>query len=126
AIVEEFARYIFMRFLMKKWTWQAGFLFGAGHGGIEAVLLVGISAIVILFTGGASDFGGNFLLGGSERLFAILLHLGLSLLVLRWIVESRYSFLFGAIFIHTFVNSLVGIVPLSVTPGVAIIIIEVS
>src|SRR5690625_4607416 len=38
GVFEEMARFIIMRFFMKQRNWQSGFLFGAGHGGIEAVL----------------------------------------------------------------------------------------
>ncbi len=38
GIFEEIARFIAMRYFMKQRDWQSGFLFGAGHGGIEAVL----------------------------------------------------------------------------------------
>src|SRR5699024_10642162 len=45
GIFEELARFIMMHFFMKQRDWQSGFLFGVGHGGIEAILFVGISAL---------------------------------------------------------------------------------
>src|SRR5699024_10209751 len=44
-VVEEVARFMFMRFFMTKKDWNAGFLFGAGHGGIEAIIFVGVPTI---------------------------------------------------------------------------------
>lgn len=126
GVVEEVARYVCMRFLLKERTWQTGFLFGAGHGGIEAILLVGIGALVAMFTSSNLFVESDFLIGGIERLLAIILHIGLSLLVLRSVVEKRIVYLVVAIFIHTFVNSLTGIVPLYVSSTVAIVIVEVS
>lgn len=126
GVVEEVARYVLMRYLLKERSWQTGFLFGAGHGGIEAFLLVGIGSLVMIFVAEGTLSSGDFIVGGIERLFTIILHIGLSLLVLRSVVEKRVTFLILAIFIHTFVNSLAGIIPLYFTPTVSIIFIEVS
>lgn len=125
GVVEETARFILMRYVLKERTWQTGLLFGAGHGGVEAVLFVGISALAMLFSTVGASYGGEFFIGGIERLFAMLLHIGLSMLVLRSVVEKRYILLFIAILIHGFVNSLVGIVPLFFTPNMALVVIEV-
>src|SRR5699024_12320352 len=38
GIFEEVTRYVLMRFVMYKRTWQSGFFFGAGHGVIEAII----------------------------------------------------------------------------------------
>jgi len=126
GIMEELARFILMRYAMKKRTWQSGFIFGAGHGGIEAVLLVGLGAFVMLFSVTGEQYSGDFLIGGIERLFAMLLHIGLSLLVLQSVVQKRYIYVVVAIFIHGFVNSLVGIYPQFLPPNMALIAIEVT
>src|SRR5699024_12800015 len=47
ALFEEGARYLAMRYLMKQRDWRSGFLFGAGHGGIEALIIVGIQMIYV-------------------------------------------------------------------------------
>lgn len=126
GIVEEGARFLFMRFLLKERTWQTGFLFGAGHGGIEAILFVGINAIVLLFTSHAASLGTEFLIGGVERFFAIIFHISLSLFVLRAVSESRIVFLGIAILFHGAVNSLVGIVPIYFSESMSLMIIETS
>src|SRR5699024_10718664 len=125
GVVEEMARFILMRYVLKERTWQTGLLFGTGHGGVEAVLFVGISALAMLFSTVGASYDGEFFIGGIERLFAMLLHIGLSILVLRSVVEKRYRLIFIAILIHGFVNSLVGIVPLFFTPNMALVVIEV-
>ena len=54
GLFEETARYIVFRWLAKDARrWQDGVMFGAGHGGIEAILLVGgaaINGVVLLST----------------------------------------------------------------------------
>lgn len=126
ALVEEVGRFVAMRFLLKNPSWTSGVLFGAGHGGIEAIIFVGITALVLLFSANSGMYGLDYFIGGIERLFAILLHISLSLLVLRSVSERRISLLFLAIFFHTFVNSLVGIVPIYVRGEMSLVIIELS
>lgn len=126
GLVEELARYIFMRFLLKERSWQTGFLFGAGHGGVEAILFVGLGAVLMMFTASDLIAESDFLVGGIERFFAMVLHIGLSLLVLRSVLDERMSYLWLAIFIHTFVNSLAGILPLYFSSTLAIVMVEVS
>lgn len=126
GIVEESARYIFMRYLLREQSWQSGLLFGAGHGGIEAILFVGISAIVASFSTRDAMYNTEFFIGGIERLFAILFHIGLSLLVLRSVREGRFSLLVVAILLHGFVNSLIGIIPLIFATTHSLFVIELS
>lgn len=126
GVVEESARFMMMRYLMPKRSWQSGLLFGAGHGGIEAILFVGFSAIVVLFSTSVTMYGNQFYIGGTERLFAMLFHIGLSLLVLRSVMERHYLLLIVAILLHGAVNSLVGIVPLYFSSTSSLIVIELS
>ncbi|GGA91117.1 YhfC family glutamic-type intramembrane protease [Ornithinibacillus halotolerans] len=112
GIVEELARYIMMRFFMKQRSFQAGFLFGTGHGGIEAVWFVGISAISMLFSPLATFYNIDFLIGGTERFFALMLHIGLSIIVLHGVIQRKFLFVVLAIFIHGFIDTLIGIFPL--------------
>lgn len=49
GIFEECGRYIMMRFFMKRHhTWANGLAFGAGHGGLEAILITGLSSISLI------------------------------------------------------------------------------
>jgi len=125
GIVEEFARFLFMRYLLKEQSWRNGILFGAGHGGIEAIIFVGINALVMLFTVQVGMSGIEYFISGIERLLAILLHIGLTLLVLRTVVEKRIRYLCIAIIIHGFVNSTAGILPNYLKHTTAIVVIEI-
>lgn len=126
GIVEGLARFIAMRFFMAQRDWKSGFLFGAGHGGIEAVIFVGIQAITLLFSPTALAYNEAFFLGGIERFFAILLHIGLSILVLQGVVHKKFLYVVLAIFIHGLVDSLVGILPLYVPKDSVMIVLEVT
>ncbi|NLY88694.1 MAG: YhfC family intramembrane metalloprotease [Firmicutes bacterium] len=132
GISEEIGRYLGFRFFLKnELSWKNGIAYGIGHGGIEAVLLVGttyINNIVssIMINNGAFDrviapqLGSElaaliktqlietspflFLAGGLERLFAIIIQIALSLIVLYAVVKRRFSFVIYAILLHTLVN----------------------
>lgn len=46
GLFEETGRYLTMRFLMKgKWTRENALMYGAGHGGLEAVLILGMASV---------------------------------------------------------------------------------
>jgi|SRR5699024_4578065 len=126
GVFEELARFILMRFLMKQRDWWSGFLFGVGHGGIEAVLFVGASALTIVFSATANVYNIDFLIGGIERFFAILLHIGLSTIVLQGLVKRKFIYIVLAIIIHGFVDAMVGILPLFMSRNAALIVTEVS
>src|SRR5699024_8161099 len=79
GVFEGLARFVMMYFLMKQRDWQSGFLFGAGHGGIEALLFVGLGSVTMLFSPTANVHDLDFFVGGIERFFAMLLHIGLSI-----------------------------------------------
>lgn len=128
GIFEEVGRFIIMKFALKKFRrWKDGLAFGIGHGGIEAILLVGINSIVmlvfafminkgifesLLLNGQTAEAfepikdqltnGSVFLvlLGGIERISAIAIHLGLSILVLYAIRNRKVLYLIYAILIH--------------------------
>lgn len=125
GIFEELARFIAMRHFMKQRDWKSGLLFGAGHGGIEAVLFVGISAITLMFSSIAVAYNQDFFIGGAERFFAILLHIGLSIIVLQGVVQKRFLYVVFAILIHGFADTLVGILPLYVPQDSVLINLEV-
>lgn len=126
GIFEELARYLMMRFFMKQRNWRSGFLFGAGHGGIEAVLFVGIGALTMMFSLTATLYNVAFLIGGIERFFAMLLHIGLSILVLQGVVKKKFLYVVVAIFVHGVVDALVGLFPLFMSPQTSLISLEVT
>ncbi|MFD6509009.1 YhfC family glutamic-type intramembrane protease [Bacillus sp. NPDC060175] len=126
GIFEEIARFIAMRYFMKQRDWQSGFLFGAGHGGIEAVLIVGIPVVSFLLTQTVIQGSENYYIGGIERIFAMVLHVGLSFIVLQAVVQKKFRFVIIAILIHGAVNTLAGIIPLYVPANSAIFVVEVT
>lgn len=126
GIFEELARFVMMHLFMKQRDWKAGFLFGAGHGGIEAVLFLGVGALAMMFSPTAYAYNVDFYIGGIERFFAMLLHIGLSIIVLQGVVQRKFIYVLLAIFIHGFMDALVGVMPLFLPQNTALIAIEVS
>ncbi|MBJ8112854.1 YhfC family intramembrane metalloprotease [Bacillus cereus group sp. N6] len=126
GIFEEIARFIAMRYFMKQRDWQSGFLFGAGHGGIEAVLIVGIPVISLLLSRTVIQNGDSYYFGGIERIFAMILHIGLSFIILQAVAQKKFRYVFYAILIHGTANALAGIISLYVPGKSGIIMSEVS
>jgi len=129
GVFEEVGRKIGFKVLVKQSdNPEDSLMVGAGHGGIEAIVLVGITMIVnsimsVLYNKDAlaSLIGdpaalqlildqmdalsqmpsSTFLLSGLERMIAIALHISLSVLVYRSVFESNHKkLLYFAIGIH--------------------------
>lgn len=127
GIFEETGRFIMMKYALKKYReWKDGLAFGLGHGGIEAILLVGINNITMIVLAFMINNGtydslvpgeaaaamapiyeqltnmSPFiqLFGGVERLGALAIHIGLSILVLYGIKQGKNIYLLYAILIH--------------------------
>lgn len=134
GIFEEGARYVALRWVVKRARRAAdGVVFGLGHGGIEAVLILGLGAIggaVLLATGdavleAASAAGPDAVealeeqiaalegmgalevaLGVYERALAMIAHVAMTLLVLRAITERRLRWLGAAVGFHVALNGI--------------------
>lgn len=131
GLFEETGRYIgFKYFLRQHRRWNDGVAFGLGHGGIEAIALVGATFIMNIIMSLAINSGTfdatmgqslgpqaaavkevltgtppvHFLLGGLERLLTLAIHVALSLVVLYGVVQGRARFLLLAILLHGVVN----------------------
>jgi len=133
GIVEEFGRLFgFSVMLKRRRELRHGVAYGIGHGGIEAVLVVGITyvsnlVLVSMMNGGGMDMLSSmapsaaaqlqaasaaladtpshmFLLAGFERIFAIALHLGLSVLVLYGVRKRKIGYTLLAVLLHGAVN----------------------
>jgi uncharacterized membrane protein YhfC len=131
GIFEEGARYLMYRFWAKKArSWEEALMIGAGHGGIEAILLGLLAAYALLQ---ALALRGvdlatvvpadrletarlqleaywaapwyAALLGALERLFAICLHLSLGVMVLQCFTRRQTFWLPLAIIWHAFVDA---------------------
>ena len=133
ALFEEVGRFIVMKLFMKKQLrYGNGIAFGLGHGGIEALILVGVNtaAILLYYLGiiSAQSIGlmpgesVNMFLGGLERVLTIPVHVAWSVMVLRGIAVGKSRYLFIAIATHFLVDFI--IVSLHGIYGVSIEITE--
>lgn len=130
GLFEETGRLLAFKFLLKsKLSSQNALMYGAGHGGVEAVILVGITYVNNLIISMAINSGTieamlgetfpsvkdslvtlattpsiNFLYGGMERVLAIALHIMLSYFVYLSVAKGRKSMFGIAILLHTLVN----------------------
>lgn len=130
GVFEEMGRYVGFRFMLKNnRTYGDGLSFGLGHGGIEAVLIGGVSAINMMilshlvqtsqFEQIASSLPATqvemlktmlnqpdwmYVLGGIERIFAIAIHVALSLLVLYGVRNGQFRYVMYAILMHAFID----------------------
>ncbi|HMS01203.1 MAG TPA: YhfC family glutamic-type intramembrane protease [Anaerolineales bacterium] len=133
GVFEETARYILFKFILKRSrSWKEGVLVGLGHGGIEA-MLIGISAVatlVFMMSYRSIDLSTvpsippeqldlakqqvdafwstqpyMALLGFFERVFAMCLHVSLSLIVLYGLAKKQAVWFWLALLWHTFVDA---------------------
>lgn len=133
GLFEEVGRYIAMKLFMKNnLRWKDGLAFGIGHGGIESIIIVGLSLInyiVLSFMINAGLFDSmvaaklppeaaaqiksmliaapafNQLAGGFERIMAMILQIAFSMIVLYSIKAKKPVFLLYAILLHCLVDS---------------------
>lgn len=120
ALFEEGGRYLVMRLLMKGHrTFGDGIAFGVGHGGIEAILLVGINTLVAL-VGGTLGASGLVFAAGMERLFTMAIHIAFSVMVLRAVRECSLGWAVLAFAVHAAVDTLAAYASLSGVPVWAI------
>ena len=133
GIFEETARWILYKFILKNAkTWNEGVLVGIGHGGVEAVILGGLAlatvvSMIAMRNADLSAFGipaGQMELakqqvaafwsapiykafvGLIERVFAVCLHLSLSVLVLYSVVYRKPIWFWIALLWHAVVDGL--------------------
>lgn len=119
GLAEETARWIAMRYFLKgKDSLQHGLAFGLGHGGIEAMLLVGpnmIAGAVMALAGQGELFpadGADILVGAAERIFAMAFHVGASLLVMYGVREKKgFRYWALAVALHTLLDAAAVILP---------------
>ena len=134
ALFEETGRYVAMRRFVKPLDFDNAFMYGVGHGGIEAMILIGISMLSnivssVMINSGAmaaslaaldADTAAKtaaslsalwqtpsayFFLSGLERVIAITLHISLSLLVFRAVRYGEKKYLLLAYFFHFLVDA---------------------
>lgn len=105
GVFEESGRFAFKSFLLKpeKSPFWEPVVFGLGHGLCEAVwVLIPVFGRLILIS------PGKFILPIVERLLAIIMHIGLSVIVWNGFqLNKRWQYLLAAILIHGLVNALI-------------------
>lgn len=136
ALFEESGRYIAMRFLMKNnLNRENALMYGVGHGGVEAIMLMGMVSVNNLLTSAMINNGGisevmaqldaataqltyeqltalwqtpafMFYMGGVERVSALALQIGLSLFMFRAVKNGRRDCLLLAYGLHFLVDFL--------------------
>ncbi len=138
GLFEEFGRYIGYRTLLRRRSrWIDGFAFGVGHGGIEAMVLVGLANInnlvlaQMINSGQASQLSAllpadtvqqlvtqmttiqpfDIYLGGFERLCAFIIQIALSILVLMAVRKRRLWLVWLAVALHMLIDAPVVIMP---------------
>lgn len=133
GLFEEPARYILFKTIRKaNDSWQNGLIIGLGHGGIEAILLgiLSIATVVqMMALRGVADYSTlglpaeqvelvkaqvdafwaqpevNPLFAIMERIAALSLHMGLSIIVLYGVVTTQRKWLWIAILWHALVDA---------------------
>ena len=130
ALFEETGRFIAMKFCMKKSLDRGNALmYGAGHGGVEAILIMGLTGISNLITSVMINSGAmqltmaslpnelqettfqqltvlwqlpawQFYMGGVERLSAIALQIGFSVVMYTAVKTGQKKYLIGAYLAH--------------------------
>ena len=133
GIFEETARWILFKFSLKNAkSWQEGVVVGVGHGGVEAVLLgiLALTSVISMIAIRNADLSRlgippdqieltkqqlaafwsapvyMALLGLVERVFAISLHLSLSVMVLYSVAYKKPAWFWIALLWHAFVDGL--------------------
>ena len=120
GIFEEAARYVGFKLLIKDDTYEKGLTYGAGHGGIESIMLVGLNVLsvgAILLTNPEALPPGQLaqvlatpvylpLVGVYERIMAMIIQIGLSTVVLESIRRSDKRYLIAAIGLHALLDFL--------------------
>ncbi|RQD75185.1 MAG: YhfC family intramembrane metalloprotease [Candidatus Syntrophonatronum acetioxidans] len=139
GLFEEVGRFLGFKYLLRRHlSWKNGIAFGIGHGGIEAIILVGLTYInnivySLMINRGTFDqmiapqLGPQmadyikdqlintspdmFAAAGLERAFTIVIHIALSLVVLLAVTKGKPIFLLYAILLHTLINFPAVIIP---------------
>ena len=120
GIFEEAARYLGLRYFIKDDSYEKGLTYGAGHGGIESILLVGLNVLSVGVTLIRSPealppaqldslLATPFylpLVGVYERIIAMAVQIGFSVMVLVSIRRKDVKYLLAAIGLHAFLDFL--------------------
>lgn len=131
GLFEETGRLIGFKYLLKnRLEWKNGIAYGIGHGGFEAIVIVGLTSINNLVLSSLINSGqintlessvspdaltfavnqltttspGMFAAAGLERIMVITIHIALSLIVLYGVMNRKNIYWLYAVLLHTLVN----------------------
>jgi uncharacterized membrane protein YhfC len=114
GVFEEGARYLAFRYLVRDHTVKNGVMYGAGHGGIESIFIAGLNVTIIglslafspdslpldyMFGIYSAPFWLPFV-GLYERVLAMAIQIGLSVIVLQTFVRGDYRYLVAVVLVH--------------------------
>jgi uncharacterized membrane protein YhfC len=133
GLCEETARYLVYRWWIKPArTWREGLMFGAGHGGVEAIIFGALAGLAFVQLAALQNVDLNTLglsaeqlaalqkqiaeywsapwyaslLGAVERAFALCFHLSAAIMVLQVFRRRNILWLAAAILWHTVTNAI--------------------
>lgn len=125
GVFEEVGRFVAMRMVKTHRGHKNAVAFGLGHGGIEAFMIMGINYLLITITGSfglLDEFSAGLVaVSGIERILAITMHVGWSVMVMNAVSRRKPGWLVLAIITHGLVDGLMGILQLN---GVGILGVE--
>jgi uncharacterized membrane protein YhfC len=118
GVFEEVSRFVGIRYIINDDTYEKGLVYGAGHGGIESIVLVGINVLVlgvlVIFSPQSippsqlEQILANPvylpLLGVYERVMVIMIQVAFSILVLEFIRKKEIKYFLAALFSHILLN----------------------
>ncbi len=103
GLFEETGRWLAFGLVKRKkerLDWRDSLALGLGHGGVEAVWV----AVTGLMASGSAAAGSMLLLGGMERIFAMILHLGFTFLILKGTTGKKFCWWLLAVVCHGLVD----------------------
>lgn len=114
GIFEETARFVFFYILVniiKNLSKRTSISYGIGHGGCESILLAGFPFLLSLikYIKGNENNLPNIilcLLSSLERISAIAIHISLSVVVFKGVLDKKIWYYLSAIFLHDGVDTL--------------------
>lgn len=131
GLFEETGRFLGFKYILKdRLEWKNGIAYGIGHGGFEAIAIVGLANINNLvvsnmINSGQIDALGSslpaesvayvtgqlintqplfFVVGGLERIMVMGIHIALSLIVLYGVMNQKNIYWLYAVLLHALVN----------------------